>query len=78
MRIRLLLSLAALAPMAMMAETLTPEAALQRALGDTPMRKVSTTTSKPELLFPPSPASTVSSRSPSSSSSLGLQLSSYG
>lgn len=51
MRIRLLLSLAALAPMAMMAETLTPEAALQRALGDTPMRKVSTTTSKPELLY---------------------------
>lgn len=51
MRIKFLLSLAALTPMAMMAETLSPEAALQRALGDTQLHKVTGNDLKPELLY---------------------------
>ncbi len=52
MRIKFLLSLAAIAPAVMMAETLSPQDALQRALGDSQVRKaVSSSTSAPRLLY---------------------------
>ncbi len=51
MRIKLLLSLAALAPMAMMAETLSPEAALQRALSNSQLQKITSSASAPRLLY---------------------------
>lgn len=52
MRIKSLLSLAALAPAVMMAETLSPQDALQRALSDSQARKaVSSSTVTPRLLY---------------------------
>ncbi len=51
MRNKLLLSLVALAPMAMMAETLTPDAALQRAFSSQGARRAVAASEAPQLLY---------------------------
>lgn len=51
MRIKFLLSLAAIAPAVMMAETLSPQDALQRALSDSQVRKAVSSSYTPRLLY---------------------------